>query len=105
MTTVDYISEKLPYLEALAQLAEEAAELAHAALKMRRAMDGTNPTPTTITQAFHDMKQEFSDVWASALVLGFDDPDVMEEIKRMTEAKTVRWAENLKYNEEVAADE
>lgn len=39
------VSDILPKTEILAQLAEEASELAQAALKLRRALDGTNPTP------------------------------------------------------------
>lgn len=35
----------LPKAEILAQLAEEASELAQAALKLRRAIDKENPTP------------------------------------------------------------
>lgn len=35
------ISDILPKTEILAQLAEEASELAQAALKLRRALDGT----------------------------------------------------------------
>lgn len=32
----------------LCQLAEEASELAQAALKLKRAMEGTNPTPMSV---------------------------------------------------------
>lgn len=39
------VSDILPKTEILAQVAEEASELAQAALKLRRALDGTNPTP------------------------------------------------------------
>lgn len=42
------VSDILPKTEILAQLAEEASELAQAALKMRRALDGTNPTPKRV---------------------------------------------------------
>lgn len=34
-----------PKAEVLAQMAEELTEAAQAALKLRRAMDGANPTP------------------------------------------------------------
>lgn len=44
------ISDILPKTEILAQLAEEASELAQAALKLRRALDGTNPTPKSIAE-------------------------------------------------------
>lgn len=42
------VSEILPPTEILAQMAEEHSEGAQAALKLRRALDGTNPTPKTI---------------------------------------------------------
>ena len=41
----EMVNIDLPKTEILAQLAEEAAELAQAALKLRRSLDGTNPTP------------------------------------------------------------
>lgn len=44
------IHEILGESELLAQLAEEAAELAQAALKLRRALDGSNPTPKSVSE-------------------------------------------------------
>ena len=41
------IKGRLGEAEVLAQLAEECTELAQAALKMRRVLDGKNPTPDT----------------------------------------------------------
>lgn len=38
----------LPKAEVLAQMAEELTEAAQAALKLRRAMDGGNPTPISV---------------------------------------------------------
>ena len=48
MNDLDYIVKHLSLSERVAQLAEEAAELAQAALKYRRALDGVNPTPVTL---------------------------------------------------------
>ena len=45
------ISDILPKTEILAQLAEEASELAQAALKLRRALDGTNPPRRALRSA------------------------------------------------------
>ena len=42
------INEILDKTEILAQLAEESSELAQAALKLRRAIDGKNPTPKSV---------------------------------------------------------
>lgn len=44
------VSDILPKTEILAQLAEKASELAQAALKLRRALDGTNPTPKSVAE-------------------------------------------------------
>lgn len=41
------IKGRLVEAEVLAQFAEECTELAQAALKLRRALDGKNPTPNT----------------------------------------------------------
>lgn len=48
--------------EVLAQLAEEAAELAQAALKLRRALDGRNPTPMSEAAARAAVVEECTDV-------------------------------------------
>lgn len=48
--------------EVLAQLAEEAAELAQAALKLRRALDGRNPTPVSEAAARAALIEESTDV-------------------------------------------
>lgn len=56
------IKEKMPVVELLAGLAKEAAELAQAALKLRRVFDGTNPTPTTEEDAIQNLYEEIADV-------------------------------------------
>ena len=56
------ISDILPKTEILAQLAEEASELAQAALKLRRALDGTNPTPKSVEECEANMIEEWADV-------------------------------------------
>ena len=52
----------LPLTELLAGVAEEAAELAQAALKLRRVLDGTNPTPKSRDEAILDFEEEIADV-------------------------------------------
>ena len=54
----DYLSDA----EILAQLAEEASELAQAALKLRRVLDGKNPTPVSLEKAKVNLVEEYSDV-------------------------------------------
>lgn len=56
------VSDILPKTEILAQLAEEASELAQAALKLRRALDGTNPTPKSVEECRKAFEEEYADV-------------------------------------------
>lgn len=55
------VSDILPKTEILAQLAEEASELAQAALKLRRALDGTNPTPKSVEECLENIQEEMAD--------------------------------------------
>jgi len=56
------VNELLPMDEIYAQGAEEAAELAQAFLKLRRALTGLNPTPVTVDDAWQDLMEEIADV-------------------------------------------
>lgn len=88
-----YILERLPRPEILAQLAEEANELGHAALKMRRAIDGRNPTPVTLEEAQEMLEEETADVMLCFLLLGIDwnDPAFGNRVAH----KMTRWIERL----------
>lgn len=48
MNLDEKIKQHIPQDELLAQLAEECAELSQAALKLRRALTGINPTSVTV---------------------------------------------------------
>lgn len=52
------IAGAVPMEEQLLQLAEECAELSQAALKLRRAMTGTNPTPRSAKECTYIMSTE-----------------------------------------------
>ena len=52
------VSDILPDTEILAQSAEEASELAQAALKLRRALDGTNPTQKSVEECEENLLEE-----------------------------------------------
>lgn len=56
------ISDYLPKTEILSQLAEEASELSQAALKLRRALDGNNPTPKSVEECEQNFVEEYADV-------------------------------------------
>ena len=85
------IKEKMPVTELLAGLAEEASELAQAALKYRRALDGTNPTPTTQDEAYEHLCEEIADVMLYMQVLSLPN----SYISSIMEQKMKRWENRL----------
>ena len=93
MTAFETIQKKVPQTELLALLAEEAVELAHAALKLRRVYDGTNPTPTPHGVAYANFKEELADVGLIVSVLGYVHAD--PEITRIQQTKLKRWLQRL----------
>ena len=92
---VDFIREKLPQEELLAQLAEECAELGKAALKLRRVYDGKNPTPVTEKEAHRNLMEEIADVSLCLEVLGLNHPSDMIEVQKTMNMKVHRWALRL----------
>lgn len=93
MTEIEKIRKMLTEDELLCQLSEEAAELSQAALKLRRALTGVNPTPVSYPDAREKLLEEYGDVLNS-----------MEEIITPTEneyaiklrmRKRKRWVERL----------
>ena len=87
----------LPKAEILAQLAEEASELAQAALKLRRAIDKENPTPKGQVEATDDLIEEIADVQLCLEVLFYDSElDTLDDKITLTKAaKKERWAKRL----------
>ena len=88
--TMDKIKNYLPDEEILAQLAEEAAELSQAALKLRRVIDGTNPTPKTREDAFGSVVEEYSDVVSCCRELNIFPAEII------IAGKKERWINRLK---------
>ena len=90
-----YIKSKTPLEEMLAGLAEEAAELAQAALKYRRAITGTNPTPMTQQEARMRFLEELADVklYMELIEATGDDLLYMMDCSRDKER---RWVERLR---------
>lgn len=79
--------------ELLAGLAEEACELAQAALKLRRVMNGKNPTPVGIQDALIAFDEEIADVELCLEQVALKDRDRIRDIRNM---KLARWIERLK---------
>ena len=88
---MNIVKKSLPVVELLAGLAEEAAELAHAALKLRRVFDGTNPTPKREEDAIEDLWEEIADVKLYVSMLDVNP----REISRIMDKKLSRWEARL----------
>ena len=91
---VEYINMKTPTAAEYEQLAEEATELAHAALKVARALRRESPTPVSVVDAMNDAAAEYSDVITVATVTG------IQPNSKMIARKLIRWAERLGIAEE-----
>lgn len=85
------ITSRIPVTELLAGLAEECAELAQAALKLRRCFDGTNPTPKDHEEQYDCLLEEIGDV-----ELYLDQLSINRiVIADYKEAKLERWKKRL----------
>lgn len=87
------VTDFLPQEELLLQLAEEAAELSQAALKVRRVMDGRNPTPVSYMLAVKNLNEEMADVQLCAEQISCLDESLIATAKQ---SKLSRWLSRLK---------
>ena len=102
------VSDILPKTEILAQLAEEASELAQAALKLRRALDGTNPTPKSVAECLENIQEEMADVFVCLTMFGKSaERDgiliynrYMEKVIKIEYEKEARWLHRLQDKEQ-----
>ncbi len=88
LTVRDFLTQD----ELLAQLAEEAAELSHAALKLRRVLDGKNPTPVGYLSAVKQLNEEIADVRLCAEQIGCVDEEMIHTFRNK---KLARWITRL----------
>ena len=79
----------------LCQLAEEASELAQAALKLKRAMEGTNPTPMSVEECVANMDEEIADVSLLVDLLGYNKREHLLSQGRVAQRKAERWLKRL----------
>lgn len=104
MTDWQTIKALVPRGEILAQLAEECAELGQAALKLRRALTGDNPTPVSADDAEEHLWEEVADVILCVNLLGewAVIGGVESAIEEQMDKKEARWARRLRavYGEE-----
>ena len=104
MTDLEYIAENLSDEDILCQIAEEAAELTQAALKLRRAITQTNPTPVSDEEAVDSIIEEYADtigafeIWAAKCggdgvrLVGYDLAEIIDakyarKVKQIKEGK------------------
>lgn len=94
MSNKEYIKSRLSNRALLEQLAEEAAEVSQAALKLIRTMPNSeNPTPVTFNEACENLTDELYDVVIAADILG-----LTLSTKQIPDnhPKVVRWAERIR---------
>lgn len=100
MTDLEYITENLSDEDILCQIAEEASELAQAALKLRRVITGTNPTPVPLLDAAYSLIEEYGDVVGAFAVYAnknkCEDESVYETSNEFIKSKFDRWAQRIK---------
>ena len=89
---MNLIVSKIGLPATLEQLAEEAAELSQAALKLAHMIRGENPTPVGYCQAVDNLKEETGDVRLCLKVLS-DDFDLSTDAEEA--AKYRRWLDRL----------
>ena len=95
------INEILDKTEILAQLAEEASELSQAALKLRRAIDGKNPTPKSISVCEVQLDEEIADVMLCIEMLGFASRTHLDTQAVIMCRKEERWLSRLHARKDV----
>lgn len=87
---IQKIREQVQRAALYEQLAEEAVELAHAALKYARILRGENPTPCDILRQYECIVEELGDVEIVACVAEIDM--ITEEYAK---SKVQRWIDRL----------
>ena len=92
----EYIQDELGDTEILAGLAEECVELGQAALKLRRVLDGKNPTPKTLEEVKENLLEEIADVFNCISELSIINDDELDAAMLLGEEKIIRWAERLR---------
>lgn len=86
-----YVAGHLSYRAALEGLAEECCELAQAALKLVRAMDGENPTPVSGKKCADKLEEEAGDVQMLLELL-----NLVEDGTTAHNPKWERWAKRIR---------
>lgn len=88
------IVQRIGEAAALEQLAEECAELSHAALKLARVIRQENPTPVTREDAYAALHEEGNDVLLCLAVLAEGKYFRYDTIAQ--KSKAARWMQRIK---------
>lgn len=96
-SALEKVRSSLTEEELLCQLAEEATELAHAALKLRRAVVKKNFTPVSVGDAVDNLLEELADVQVCCIALDLEYARL--EVEKTVCVKLERWARRLKESE------
>ena len=97
----NYLYENTTEASRYEQVAEEAVELAHAALKVARILRGEQPVAEDITleSAIDHLIEEYADVeltmWVTELVAS-GHPDIDDKFRDVFDEKILRWYERIK---------
>lgn len=91
--------------ESETQFGRSGEELAQAALKLRRALDGANPTPKDVEECEMNLLEELADIKVAFTVYLADSKPciksrVSEEINKTAEIKLDRWLSRLEAKEQ-----
>lgn len=95
----EYLRNTVDDVDKIAQLAEEASELAQACIKWLRVSKGTNYSPMSVDQALDHIYEEFADVTVASKVAGIYPSFSIESYK------SLRWKERIEENLEEDADD
>ena len=91
---LSYIYDTLLDDDLKLQIIEEASELIQAICKMRRAINGTNPTPVSIMDAQKAVYEEIADTLV-AIEASLDTSE-QAGVSAIQRAKAERWASRIK---------
>ena len=93
---INFLQAHLSERAMLEQLAEEASELAQAALKMIRATSYENPTTVTLEEAYLNIIEECADISTCLEILGYNTTKERLLIAKTMHEKQQRWVERIK---------
>jgi NTP pyrophosphatase (non-canonical NTP hydrolase) len=88
---VEHVRENLTDVAMLAQIAEEAAEFAKAAVKIIRIIDDSNPTPVKMKDAIANFHEEFADVLNACAAYGLTE----KAVRDLMDDKLDRWCQRI----------